>query len=109
MLSFFRDNELMFWQMANDNARVPAGSDDWVLTSKDGETIIVYRRNDSGIGIKMQGLFGRYSIQWYNPREGGSMQAGTYTTIVAGGNTVVSYGSPPDSPTDDWIILIQSL
>jgi Putative collagen-binding domain of a collagenase len=95
--------------MANDNARVPADSDDWVLSSRDGETLIVYRRNDSGTGISMQGLLGRFSIQWYNPREGGSMMDGTYTSIVAGGNTVVSYGSPPDSPTEDWIVLIQGL
>lgn len=95
--------------MANDNGRVPDGSDDWVLRSCDGDTIIVYRRNNSGTGIRMQDLFGRYSIQWYNPREGGSLQSGKYTTIVAGGNTVVSYGSPPDSVTEDWIVLIQSL
>jgi hypothetical protein len=37
------------------------------------------------------------------------MMDGTYTSIVAGGNTVVSYGSPPDSPTEDWIVLIQGL
>jgi hypothetical protein len=73
-LDFFRNNDIKFWQMSNDNARLPIGSKDWVLTSEDGTTLVVYRRNNSGTGIIMEGLVGMYSVNWYNPREGGSTE-----------------------------------
>jgi Putative collagen-binding domain of a collagenase len=108
-LDFFRNNDIKFWEMSNDNIRVPAGSDDWILTSEDGTTLVTYRRNNSGTGIIMEGLLGRYSVSWYNPREGGLLQDGTVTTIVGGASTEVSYGNPPDTPDNDWVILIRSL
>jgi hypothetical protein len=108
-LEFFRNNDIQFWEMSNDNVRVPAGSDDWILTSADGTTLVLYRRNNSGTGISMVGLLGRYSVQWYSPRAGGRLQNGTVTTIVGGASTKVSYGNPPETPDKDWVILIRSI
>jgi hypothetical protein len=95
--------------MSNDNIRLPDGSNDWVLSSDDGKTIVVYRKDNNGGGIIMDGLSGRYSINWYNPREGGLLQEGTVTTIIAGDINPVFYGDSPDLSDKDWVVLIQSI
>lgn len=108
-LSFFVDNNVPFWTMTNQNFRLPSESEDRVLMSDDGKTIVVYRNVSDGIGIIMMDLPYRYSVEWYNPRDGGVLQEGSVTTIVGGGETPVSYGSPPESPDLDWVILLKSL
>jgi Putative collagen-binding domain of a collagenase len=108
-LEFFRNYNVPFWQMSSDNSfRVPAGSGDRVLSSTDGTTIVVHRRDNTGGSISMGGLTGGYSVQWYNPRTGGSLQNGSVTSIQGGGLNV-PYGSPPDTPDNDWVILIKGI
>jgi hypothetical protein len=106
-LQFFRDNDVPFWAMSNDNVRLPDGSIDWVLSSNDGEILVVFRKGSNSLGISMVGLTGRYLIDWYNPREGGPLVQGTVTSIIAGSNTPISYGDAPGSNDKDWVVLIR--
>lgn len=108
-LEFFKNYELPFWAMTNQNFRLPSGSSDRVLASEDGSTIVVYRINEDSSSIIMTDLPFRYSISWYNPREGGALEEGTTTAIVGGSDTPVSYGNPPESPDADWVVLFRSL
>ena len=48
---------------------------------------------------------GRYSVNWYNPRSGGNLQNGTVKTI--NGEKKVNIGLPPDSNTEDWLVIIR--
>jgi hypothetical protein len=54
---------------------------------------------------------GEFSVQWYNPLEGGELQAGSITTIKGGG--ISSLGNTPKSatpsPNQDWIVLLKKL
>lgn len=106
-LSFFRDNAVPFWEMSNDNARLPDGSNDWVLSSTDGNVLIVYRKSIDTPGINMVGLTGRYSIDWYNPREGGPLIQGSVPSIIAGSSTPIFYGDAPGSNEKDWVVLLR--
>lgn len=108
-LDFFRDNDIQFWEMSNDNSRLPDESSNYVLTTGDGETLIVYRRNSDGSEINMQDLTGSYSVQWYNPREGGPLMAGTITSVVAGSGRLTFFGSAPGSDDQDWVVLLRKL
>ena len=106
-LSFFRDNAVPFWAMSNDNIRLSDESNDWVLSSDDGNFLVVYRkRNDSQLSISMVGLTGRYSINWFNPREGGPLMQGSVVSIIAGSSTPVFYGESPGSDDKDWVVLL---
>ena len=106
-LSFFQDNAVPFWSMSNANTRLPDGSTDWVLSSDDGDNLVVYRKSIESIGsISMVGLTGRYSINWYNPREGGPLLQGSLTLITAG-STTVSYGDAPGMDDKDWVVLLR--
>ena len=109
-LSFFEDNAVPFWAMSNANTRFSDGGTDWVLSSVDGDILVVYRKNINSQGtISMVGLTGRYSIEWYNPREGGPLMQGSVSLIVAGSSTAVSYGDAPGFDDKDWAVLLRRM
>jgi hypothetical protein len=109
-LEFFTKNSVPFWTMKNNNAvRVPTGSSDRVLESANGETIVVQRRGTTvGSSIHMVGLpsSNTYTVLWYDPRNGGSLQDGPVKSIFGGGSNVL-YGAPPNNPSKDWILLLR--
>jgi hypothetical protein len=81
-LNFFKNNRIPFWQMSNNADRVDSRTD-WLLSSSDDTTHVVYRRSSPTSGvIDMAGLSGSYS----------------------------SYGLPPNPrDTMDWAILIRKI
>ena len=93
--------------MYRDAYRLSAGSTDWVMLSEDGDCVVIYKRGGSGFGVYLNGLYGRFIVNWYNPREGGSLQDGTVTTVPGGSSEIVDYGLPPDSNDKDWIVLLE--
>jgi hypothetical protein len=111
-LEFFAKNSVPFWTMKNNNAvRVPSGSSDRVIESANGDTIVVQRRGTTaGTSIHMLGLpsSNTYTVQWYDPRSGGSLQSGSISSIF-GASSNVLYGVPPNTPTKDWILLIRKV
>lgn len=46
-----------------------------------------------------------FSIKWFNPREGGEMQAGTVETVQ--GKGFQSVGNPPAESEKDWVVVLQ--
>lgn len=108
-LDFFRDNDIQFWEMSNDNSRLPDDSLNHVLSSVDGNTLIVYRPNTNGSQIDMRDLSGTYSVQWYNPREGGMLMEGTVSSITGGGDSLNFFGNAPGSNDRDWVVLLRKL
>ena len=108
-LDFFHDNDLQFWEMSNDNSRLPDDSSDYVLSSVDGETLIIYRPDSDDSRIDMQDLSGTYSIQWYNPREGGILMTGSVSSITGGGDSLIFFGNAPESNDRDWVVLLRKM
>lgn len=70
--------------------------------AKEGEIYVVYLKAGGTTNITLP--TGNYSVKWYNPRTGGSLQNGSVTTIGSG---TVSIGNPPSETTLDWIALIK--
>jgi hypothetical protein len=106
-LEFFRNNDVPFYQMTNVPNRVNSATD-WLLSSSDAAVQVIYRRRTPSSGsVNMAGLPGTYSVKWYNPRVGGSLQDGSVISII-GGTGSISYGNPPN-PADkkDWALLIR--
>ena len=107
-LRFFKSFGIPFWDMSNDPYRVTSPTD-WLLSSWDGVHHVIYRKDTILVGsINMSGLFGDYSVSWYNPRLGGFLQNGSKPIITGGG--IVSLGLPPNpSDTMDWAILLRKI
>jgi hypothetical protein len=104
-LEFFSDNDVKFWEMSNDNMRLPDDSEDFVLSSNVDGTVVVYRRSDNS-NIDLNGLSGRYNVQWYNPRSGGPLQVGSVLSVIGGFATPVDFGTPPVADGRDWVVLM---
>jgi hypothetical protein len=76
-----------------------------VVLAKPGEVYAIQLPNASSTGtLDLSDASGTFTMRWYNPRTG--TFEGGIITIDGGG--MVSLGSPPSSPSEDWVILIES-
>ena len=55
--------------------------------------------------LDLTGQSGTYSVEWYDPVEGGDLQSGSVDTISGGDYRTL--GRPPSSPDEDWVVLIR--
>ena len=98
-LEFFKNNAVPFWEMSNDNSIVSSG---WCLKQTTEDVLVVYLPSGSA-NIDLSS--GTYSVDWYDPRNGGALQTGSVSSVDAGNN--VALGSAPNAPTGDWVVLLK--
>jgi hypothetical protein len=77
-------------------------TDDYCL-AKEGEVYAIYLPEGKPTGIQL--TKGKYTVEWYNPRSGGSLIPGG--TIDAGGTGYSPTGNPPEADGKDWVCLIK--
>ncbi|WP_211325357.1 DUF5060 domain-containing protein [Larkinella arboricola] len=75
----------------------------WSL-GKDGQVYIVYLKDGGSANITLSN--GNYTVQWYDPRNGGSLQKGSVSNLSGSGTK--SIGNPPNSSGEDWVVLIKA-
>jgi hypothetical protein len=97
-LDFFQQH-LPFWDMLPSDPLVSTG---WCL-AKTGQTYAVYL--PSGGSASLQLPDGVWSVQWYNPRAGGALLAGSVAQVAGGGSR--SLGNPPSDAAKDWAVLVK--
>ena len=96
----FYDIGIPFTEMENQDEIVNEG----YCLAKAYDTYVIYLPNGGSTNID---LVGEYSVQWYDPRNGGDLQNGSITSVVGGQN--VSLGNPPNSQSLDWVILLRDI
>jgi len=104
-LDFFH-KYLPFAEMSPDDSLVSRG---WCLASP-GQIYAVYLPKGGTTKLKLPA--GSYSVQWYNPRTGGTLQKGSVTGVTGPG--MVSLGKAPDDTNSsatgkDWAILVKKV
>lgn len=88
----------------------------WVL-AQPNEFYIVYVKNASKeVTLAMDYGMGKYSIQWFDPRNGGKLQNGTKTEITIDRDLENVWeksrhqlGLPKSNTDKDWVVLIKRL
>ncbi len=73
-MDFYRENNIPFWEMENAN-RLTRSEKDFVF-AKPGEVYVIYLPNGGASTLDLGNHTGTYSVEWYNPREGGELQKG---------------------------------
>ncbi|MEL6251473.1 MAG: DUF5060 domain-containing protein [Bacteroidota bacterium] len=101
-LDFFNDY-LPYAEMENRDELTTA-ENDFVL-AKVGEIYAVYQPANGSSMLDLSGIEGSFTIEWYDPRNGGELQTGSVSEIE--GNTSQDLGTAPDKPEKDWVILVQ--
>lgn len=101
-LEFFQDH-LPFWEMTPDNSIVTHDGTFYCFY-KPQEVYAIYLSKAGPCQIDLDNSEINYDVRWYNPRTGGELQEGS-VKMVSGGGTQ-SLGSPPDSPGEDWVVLL---
>ena len=107
LLEFFESNEIPFWEMINTNALIgnDGNSNDGYCFSSTGKCYLVYLPKAADAALDLTGGEGTFSVQWFDPRNGGVLQAGSVSKVTGGGK--VSLGHPPSDPDQDWVVLVK--
>ena len=91
-----------FEEMDPNNSLVTNG---WAF-AKEGEVYVIYLANGGSTDIKLGSSGSNYTVSWYNPRTGGSLQQGSISSVTASGQ--VSVGTPPGDSNQDWVVLLRN-
>ena len=100
-LEFFH-RHLPFWEMQPNNDLASGAAGTRVLARR-RDLFAVYLPQGGEPSLRLES--GSYSVRWYDPRNGGELQAGTVQTVVGPG--VKSIGLPPRDPEKDWVALVR--
>jgi hypothetical protein len=106
-LEFFRDNPVPFWEMTNADPLVgnPSHDNSRYCLAKPGAVYVVFLPSGGTGGLDLGDAAGKFRVEWYNPRTGGALQAGSVREIRGPGNR--SLGDPPSDPSQDWVVLVR--
>ncbi|MEM8755337.1 MAG: DUF5060 domain-containing protein, partial [Pseudomonadota bacterium] len=82
----------------------PAGGDH--VFAKAGDTYVIYLEDGGTAELDLIGFTGTFSVKWFDPRNGGALQAGSVQSVEGGG--LVALGAPPRQANEDWAILVEA-
>lgn len=101
----FFQKYLPFATMDSRDDLVPAGL---FCLAAPGKTYAVYRPRwgSAGFNLNVGSDGAKYTVDWYNPRDGGALAKGSVTMITATGGQV-SLGMPPGDASQDWAVLVR--
>ncbi|MEZ4826053.1 MAG: putative collagen-binding domain-containing protein [Bacteroidia bacterium] len=75
--------------------------------AKAGEVYAVYLTEGGTANLDLGDQRGTFSVQWYDPRNGGELQAGSLREVSGG--SMVSLGEAPAESGQDWVVLLRVL
>jgi hypothetical protein len=102
-LNFF-NTYIPFWEMEPRGDLITSQNVSYCL-AKENEIYAIYvEENAHKIKLNLGNTHKIYSVQWFDPRNGGKLQNGSITTITADG--LNSLGLPPSEFDKDWLIIV---
>lgn len=106
-LGFFRDHTIPLDRMHNADERVgnPAHDNSRYCLAEPGQLYLVYLPVGSNIALDLNDAPGVFTVQWFNPRVGGPLRAGSTAEIRGGGTAML--GTPPADSTGDWLAVVR--
>jgi hypothetical protein len=94
---------------------IVTGSDAYVLARPGDFYVIFSKQGGKELNLTLNKKPATWSVQWYDPRNGGKLQDGSVTEVETAddgnrGNKVRrKLGAPPRSPEKDWVILVKKI
>lgn len=105
-INFFKDNNVPFWEMENNNSLVGNSENKNTVycLAKENDTYVVYLNSKLTSTLDLTNATGEYKVLWYNPKQGGTLKKSKVKKVKGG--TVVELGKSPDKKQLDWVILV---
>ncbi|MEZ4771966.1 MAG: DUF5060 domain-containing protein [Bacteroidia bacterium] len=103
-LTFFQQ-QLPFSEMQSADEKV-SGERNYVF-AKAGEVYAVYLTEGGTANLDLSDQRGTFSVQWYDPRNGGELQVGSLREVSGG--SIVSLGEALAEYGQDWVVLLRVL
>lgn len=105
-IDFFQESGLPFERMHNADALVgnPERKNGNFCLAEAGNAYLVYLPYGGEAELDLSEASGKFSVQWFNPREGGKMLKGAVKKVSGGSK--VSLSVAPVDPDEDWAILV---
>jgi hypothetical protein len=106
-LTFFRSEKIPFWDMVNADGLVGNHTNDNSIFcfAKPGDVYLVYLPSGGTADLDLTGATGQFSVNWFDPRNGGALKRGSVASVKAGGK--VTLGTAPASPDEDWLVVVR--
>ena len=102
-IEFFESGAVPFQDMSNHNELVSGSGDNLNrCLAKPGQSYLVQLRSGGTHTLNLSGTSGSFRVRWLDTLNGGSLISGN--TVSGGGS--VSLGAPPNSTTQNWIVLV---
>jgi hypothetical protein len=102
------EQNLPFWEMGPQDGLLIGESSNYgggQVFAKAGQIYAVYLPNATSSGtLDLSGSSGSFQKSWYNPRTG--QFEGATQTISGGAKR--NLGTPPSSPSSNWVVLIKA-
>jgi hypothetical protein len=104
-LEFFRDHKIPFWEMTNADELIgnPNHDNTRYCFAKPNELYLVYLPTGGECTLNLSGSQRDFTIDWFNPREGGPLQHGA---IQQTGGQNLTF-APPSPADKDWLAIIR--
>jgi hypothetical protein len=106
-LTFFRSEKIPFWDMVTADGLVGNHTNDNSIFcfAKPGDLYLVYLPSGGTADLDLTGASGQFSVNWFDPRNGGALKRGSVASVKAGGR--VALGAAPASPEEDWLVVVR--
>lgn len=107
-LGFFRDQKIPFWTMQPADERMgnSIGAEPYWCLARPGEVYLVYLPWGGVSTIDLRDASGEFSVEWFNPRSGGTPRSGAVKTVRGG--VRARLGVPPEDEEEDWLVLLRA-
>ncbi|NQT84028.1 DUF5060 domain-containing protein [bacterium] len=102
-LEFF-NKYLPFAEMSH-NDELTSAKDDYCF-AQPGRVYAIYLPRGGTTKLDPGQFSKKFSVEWFNPRTGGELKAGSVRFVEAPG--WVSIGLPPSDTNKDWVVLVKS-
>ncbi len=104
-LDFFYNNDLPLEKMVSSNELVSSDGD--LCYALEGDTYIILLKKGGKSTLDLKESKSKYSVMWYDTRNGGELQKGEVKTIKGGGKKAL--GLPPNDINKDWVVLVRNI
>jgi len=101
----FFQREIPFTQMESHDELL--NGDPSYCFAKSNDTYLVYLMFGGNVSLDLSNADGEYSVQWFDPRNGGKLQQGALTKVKGG--KIIDVGRPPADADQDWAVLLKRI